>query len=76
MSARYEIREYATLKRSRKKFHVWDCVLARDVFHTDRRDRADQVIAQAGDGAVDQHLKDRGHRYVVAAGRRCGECGK
>lgn len=76
MSARYEIRNTATLQRSSKKYHVYDHSLGRDVFHTDRRERAEQVIEQAGDGAVDQHLKDRGHRYVVAAGRRCGECGK
>jgi len=75
LSARYEIRDYATLKRSRKKFHVWDYISGRDVFHTDKRERANEVIAQAGDGSVDQHLKDRGHRYVSTLGR-CGQCGK
>lgn len=74
MSARYEIRDYATLTRNNKKFHVWDHISGRDVFHTNTRERATEVIAQAGDGSVDQHLKDRGHRYVGAS-RRCGECG-
>jgi len=75
LSARYEIRDYATLTRSKKNFHVWDRILGRDVFHTDTLERANEVIAQAGNGYVDQHLKDCGHRYVGVL-RRCGQCGK
>jgi hypothetical protein len=68
---RYEIRDIP-LKASKKRFHVVDLTTGREVLHTDNRDRALQLIELAGNGPVDQHLKDRGHLWVTSS--RLGRC--
>jgi len=62
-ASRYEIRDW-TKGASRKAYHVWDHEQQRDVFHTDNRQRAETLVAQAGGQTVTQHLKDRGHFWV------------
>ena len=73
---RYEVRDW-TAGSSLKKYHVWDSATKRDVFHTDKYERADQVVRQAATGEITQHLKDYGHAFVVGDRRGvCAQCKK
>lgn len=71
---RYEVRDHA-VKASKKAFHVWDRYEKREVFHTDNRERAEALVALAGDREITQHLKDHGHDFVATDRRgQCGTC--
>jgi hypothetical protein len=71
---RYEVRDYAA-KSSAKKFHIWDRQTNLEVFHTDSRERADAIVALAGDEPITQHLKDYGHQWDDSGRRgRCKAC--
>lgn len=76
---RYEVRDYA-VRGSKKKFHVWDRKLQREVFHTNNRERADALVAAVGDGDITQHFKDYGHYFKpsgkpgIFMGGACARC--
>lgn len=75
MSSRYQINDQA-LKSSKKKFHVVDLTTGKEVFHTDSRSRAEEVVRLAGDGPITGHLKDKGHAEepVYENGRLVASC--
>ena len=74
MSTRYEINtRYFGIRR--KKFHVWDKLKSRVVFHTTNRDKAERLIAIACDRDIDQHMKDgHDHNYESANPDNFGPC--
>ncbi len=73
---RYEVRNF-TKGQSRKQFHVFDLYAKRDVFHTDKRERAEEIVQQAGIGMITSHLKDYGHAFVVGdLLGRCARCSR
>jgi hypothetical protein len=71
---RYEIRDYA-IKSSRRKFHIWDRETESEVFHTDSRERAEELVRIAGAETITQHHKDYGHARTPDDGRfPCKRC--
>ncbi len=73
---RYEVRNF-TKGQSRKQFHVFDLWNKRDVFHTDNRERADEIVQRAGIGTMTQHIKDFGHAFVASDRLgRCAQCSR